>query len=140
MYKSKLAVCAESVVLDQQTQLVSIFNLIDAVQAHGFPLAVNKIALLFSIVRETTDLNVLDSFIVATLSGVELLRHPIQINFFDKVRANHIVTLQGVVLSSPGILRFSLLQGEAEIATVEVDVKSISGPTITPVPVATLHA
>ncbi len=135
MYRSPLSLVAESVVIDSQTQLVSAFNIIGKIAAGGFPLALNKIGILFIITREPDDADTIDGNIKVTLAGTELVNQPIQIHFFDKTRANHVVTLQGLVITGPGHLKFSLHHNETEISATECEVVAMTAPTITTTPV-----
>ena len=63
---------------------------------------------LFTLTRDSTDLERPDGGITITLGGRELATSPANIDFQTELRTTTIVSLQGLVIPGPGILRASL--------------------------------
>jgi len=125
MYNCRFAVCAESVVIDISTNNVSIFNIVDAIAAVGFPIGINKLSAIFLLTREEVDPSTVDAIISVSMANEAISTHPYQIDFQGTLRNRCVVTAGGIVVPGPGILKFSLTINNAEIAAIDV---AVSGP------------
>jgi hypothetical protein len=108
MIQLKLAVCAESVVRDGETNTVSVFNILEEITALSFPAAIPKLSVLFMLERENDDPDRIDCLITFTLGEKELGRAEMEGNFEDKFRNRLMLVVQGVMLPEPGILSVNL--------------------------------
>jgi hypothetical protein len=115
MLSCRLAVVADSVVRDADTNFVSIFNVYEEVNALGFPLALTKVVALFIVTRESTDAGHFDGRLRVTLDGVQLADFPIALDFQEKLITRVIARLHGFIIPAAGVLRTSLTVSQDDI-------------------------
>ncbi|MDP9311610.1 MAG: hypothetical protein M3R24_12140 [Chloroflexota bacterium] len=113
MIQSKLAVCAETIVRDAETNAVSIFNIIEEIGADQFPVVIPRFSSLFLVQRSNDDREQIDGTVVFTVADKELARAQLSIDFQGK-RLNRVtVVIHGLVLEQPGNLEVKLeIDGE----------------------------
>ena len=134
MLKCRLAVVADSVVRDADSNYVSIFNVFEEVNSFGFPLALNKFYALFMLTRQATDTEQYDGRLRMTLAGVQLTDVPLRFDFQGKVNTRVMAQLNGLIIPAPGILRTSLFIGADEIGHWETAVSLVPRPPGVAVP------
>jgi len=130
MINCKIAMCAESVVVDKNTNNVSVFNMIEELKSHGFPVLSRKLVYFFFMTRDKTNAEVQKGSLVISLDGEELNRFPVQIDFHDKLRTRAIITIEGYLIPKPGTLSAVLILRGKEYGRWEVDVQQIGKPKV----------
>ena len=95
MITCRLAVCAESVIRDVQSRNVSVFNILEQIKHHRFPLLIPKVTALFMLVREEGDPETLESVIKITLAGEEVWSSTMDIDFQGKSLNRCITEIRG---------------------------------------------
>lgn len=114
MIQLKLAVCAESVVRDAETNTVSVFNIIEDISTSSFPVGIPKLSALFMLERSARDPERVDCLVTLTRDDQEIGRVTIEGDFGGKLRTRVILFAQGVIIDEPGILTIALtVSGEA---------------------------
>ena len=130
MIKCRVAVLGESVVRDVSTNNISVFNILERVAAHKFPIAIPKVVALFMLTREGGDSEAPECLMGITISGEELNRYPINVNFQGKLLHRMIVEVGGLVIPKPGIMRTSIIIEGQEAGSWELEVAQIEKPKI----------
>lgn len=123
MIRCRLAVCAEGTTRDATTNAVSIFNIIEDVQAAGFPLFVPKLESIFFLGRDDADPQQPQGSL--RISGPQLdLTFPLTIDFQGHRKTRSFVRIEGLVIPAAGRIRFEVhLDGQADpLGVWEVDV------------------
>lgn len=130
MIKTKLMLCAESVVRDVDTNTVSAFNLIEEISAPGFPLFVPKLTVLAILERDAADPTAPSAELVMTIDGLQLHKSPVRVEFQDKLRTRAIITYGGVPIPKPGPLIIEMQVAGGETTQVSIAVRLIGTPPI----------
>jgi hypothetical protein len=120
MYRNTLALCAESVLLDQQTNNVSLINVVEEITPDEFPVVMPRVSWLFIFERDPSDDPQPPVAFVVRLGGRELLRVPVEVNFEDKMRNRAMLAMSGLPIASEGVL-----EGELTLGGVAVTVRTI---------------
>lgn len=126
MLSVQLMLCAMGVVVDQNTNNVSIFNILESLSSPGFPLFVQKIDLLCVLERDAKDKNKVELELrINNNKAVELFKGPLKVDFQDKFRNRSIVNLNGMAIPNPGKLNFVLYHDNKELAAYSVEINQI---------------
>lgn len=112
MIQSPLAVCAESVVRDADTNLISIFNVFEELTVPAFPVALAKLSVLFILERDSSDPDQVECIAVLLNGEREINRVQITADFEDKPRTRVIIVAQGLVIENPGTLILQLIYND----------------------------
>ncbi len=134
MIKPKLAVCAESVVRDAETNAVSVFNILEEIGASMFPVTVPKLSTLFLLERGVDDPEVLECAMTLSLGENELGSFVGPVDFQGERLTRLIIVIQGVVLPEPGTLTTSLLSNGQELGSWQIQVHQVEQPQVQPIP------
>src|SRR5215510_12031824 len=98
-----LATCAASAVVDQFTNRLSLFNLIDGLdEIIQFPTILSTITAVFILERDEGDSASLDAVLIFSQENKELFRNPVAIAFTDKPRLRVLSTIQGLLIPAAG--------------------------------------
>lgn len=130
MINCKISMCAESVVVDNNTNKASVFNIIEEVKAHGFPALTRKLVYFFFMTRDKTNANLHKGSLVISLDGEELNRFPVQIDFQDKLKTRAIIIIEGYLIPKPGTLSAVLILRGKKYGRWDVDVQNIGKPKV----------
>lgn len=117
MYRSNLLLLAESVVRDADTNSVSVFGIMDSIVAAGFPLFIQRAAILLLLERVAEDSATADFVVKVTLGDHELATVKATVEFLDKLLNRTIVRINGFVVPSEGTLRVDLYRDSEVLAT-----------------------
>ena len=129
--KITLLTCAESVVVDQRTNKVSVFNVIDSINVPLFPFVMQRMTVLSMFSRTPEEPVEPQGFeLVIALAGQELLRSGLQMNFSHHPQLRHMFEVQSVVIATPGVLTISVTDpNRLALASWDVLVTNIGAPT-----------
>jgi len=128
MLQSKIALIAQSVVRDAQTNQISIFNVIEGIIAQNFPLYMQNVSFFILWEREDGDQQDYHGTVEITLNGHLLLEHGIDLNFGQSVHNRTIFNLNGFLIPEIGKLKFVLKIDEISKASFELQVKTTQPP------------
>src|SRR5688572_5906055 len=108
MIQPKLAVSAEAIIRDAETNTISVFSIIEEISAASFPIGIPKLSTLFLLERDQGDPEHIDAIILLSLNDKEIGQATIHSNFEGKLRTRLILVAQGVVIEEPGIFTITL--------------------------------
>jgi hypothetical protein len=128
MIRQKICFVAEGVLIDSHTGQASAFNILEGIQAGGFPLFIQKSAFFCLWERDDTDASQYRAVFTVTLGNEEIARQNLDIDFLEKIRNRSIVYLNGIVIPRPGLVVFRL--SVPEHATAEYTIEIISTPQV----------
>ena len=128
MLRCTLAVVAESVVRDAQSNNVSVFNIIEAFGSASFPAILPRLAILFMLTREEGDpaQYALSLRISQGDHGEDTF--PVDCNFAEHRRSRSIIQLGGLAVRGAGRIRFVLRHEQEELGAWVVDVHQLQVP------------
>ena len=130
MIRSKLMLCAESIVVDARTNNVSVFNIMDELSAESFPIFLQRFTVLTVLERDDDNDSTIECFLRITLADEEILNQAFDINFQDKKRTRNIVTLGGMTVLRPGTLEVSFWLGEERLGQYQIVVNAPREPSV----------
>ena len=126
--ETQLAILCQSVAVDRFTNRLSLFNIIERIEAPQFPVFLSESTFVILLRRETSEVNAFDGEITIHLRagtettpvGVARLR----VDFENGTATRQIANFQGLPLMSPGILEFrmALPDGQTSGAQIPVEV------------------
>jgi len=126
--EARLVVCALSVSIDQRSNSLSLFNIIEELNVPAFPFAIPYMALAIMLTKtadepsEPRNLN-----LRCQLEGEQLFRGALAANFQQHLRVRLVVDIQALVVPRPGLLHVSVNEDDRELGAWEINVNNV-GP------------
>lgn len=109
MIRAKITLVAEGVTIDRESNVASVFNIIEGAQGAGFPLYIQKLVFFCLLERAMTDpAQVHGEFTVVHDDQAPMVRQEFDINFLDQARNRSAITVAGLVFQRPGRVVFRL--------------------------------
>jgi hypothetical protein len=136
--EARLIVCAQSVVIDQRSNALSLLNILEELNVPAFPFAIAYMAVGILLSREATEPSNPTNFTLRFyLENEQIFRTIINPMFQQHLRMRFVLDIQAFVIQRAGTLRVTVNQDERELGMWKVYVNNI-GPTavVTPIPVA----
>lgn len=121
----KLAIAAESIVRDAETNTVSIFKVLEEIATPGFPLVIPTMMVVFVLERDSDDADPQNPALVIWSGGEETSRTSISVQFKGKPRTRAFVRLNGLTVPGPGDLKFALEIAGSEKGAWSIPVKLV---------------
>jgi len=131
MHNCLFLLAAEGSSIDQNSHNLSIFNIIEEVQSQGFPLIMQKIALVALFSRDSGDADTIKVALRVRLNDTLAFENTdLAVNYQGAPRTRLSITLQGLVVKGPGNLVFELTVGR-QITKHSVKVSGMVGAAAT---------
>lgn len=106
MLKPKLILCAEGVVVDSNTNTISLFSIIEEIVTTELPSILAKLSVISVMEREANDPEAYELIFRLNNNKKELWTTSVTANFNGKYRARNVVVINGIPVEEPGELRF----------------------------------
>lgn len=103
--------CAQSSAVDSQTGRLSLFHLLEQVQAPSFPTAMS-LTLVGMFAREAGEPDDQSVRLKVELEGTAIFDSAVNFSFRGKQRSRVLMAMNGVAIASAGRLSFSFLNGD----------------------------
>ena len=124
-------VCAQSAVIDQQTNALSVFNILQELNSPSFPFAIAGFTVASFFMREPTELeDPTNVRLQIHLQGKQLANFDMALQFQGRRSLRHIANVQGLIFTEPGELRVSVHHADQEIGYWPVPIQNIGAPQI----------
>lgn len=104
MYSNRLLICAENVILDVQTNSISVINILEDITPAGFPFFIPRFSLVHFLERDPIDPPSIQINIKIILESETIFDMNQDANFQDKLRTRSMLTLGGLPIQRPGTL------------------------------------
>lgn len=130
MVTAKFMLAAQGIIQDRDTRSVSVFNILEEVQAEGFPVLIQKMSLLTVLERAPEDHQRNELTLAISLGQVSLMTRPVAVDFSDKLRSNYIINLTSMIIPNPGRLNFVLKVGERVVSEYSIGVEPRNPPIV----------
>ena len=130
MITCKLLLCAQGVVRDAEHGGISVFNILEVIQAAGFPMLIQQMDILAVFEREREDPPQHEVHFRISIADTELLATTLAIDFEDKLRNRSMLHVQGIVIPHPGNLIVSARLADVTLRIYEVTVEQIGPPPV----------
>lgn len=127
---SKMMLCAKGVVIDRNTNNVSIFEILDQMGAPSFPLTVPEVTIYNLLERKESEPNQTNCELKMSIDGMELPSIPdISVDFAGSRRNRLTLHLQGLNIPKPGTFKFSLVCNGKVLDSCELSFIQIGQPS-----------
>jgi hypothetical protein len=132
-----LMVCAQSAVIDQASNALSIFNIFQEINSPAFPFGIAgfTIATLLNLDEGETE-DPTDVRIRINLGEAQIGDFPMVTQFQGRQSLRSILFLQGILLPAPGNLVVSLHHSGRQLASWVVAIRHIGNPAMEATPAA----
>ncbi len=131
MITSIITLCAQGVVIDTETNNVSIFNLLEEIHGNEFPLFFPRIDFFTLLTRKEEDPKVINTTLSIVNNKNELTTIKYSINFGNKLRIRLRLGIAGLLINTTGKLKFILKKDNKKICSYDIKVSTIK-PKIEP--------
>lgn len=125
MIKCIFSLCAEGITIDQMTNLVSVYNIMEEITSKGYPSATPYLAMYHVLTKDKDDPREIDCKVRITNNTEVVFESPTRVNFLDQQRARIIGKVGGLIIPNPGSLFVELLYGEDVLDKQEIPLKSV---------------
>ncbi len=129
MIKCKLALCADRVIRDADTETISAVAIFEAITIQ-FPALLGRLSCLFVLARDEPDPETFDGLFRLNLESNQIFASQVHVDFQGKLRNRVTINILGVPLQTPGTLRAELVRDGSVIAAYEFTVAQGSSPPI----------
>lgn len=133
MIRSIIALCADGVVRDCETNHVSIFNIMEQIAVPGFPVFLPRFSVFNLLTREANDPSVHECELVISNNDAVIVTTPIRVDFQDKMRNRCTVVIGGLTIANPGRVTATLRSGGAQLSSYCIEVILTRPPEAQPV-------
>jgi len=121
-----LLACAETTLLDANSNRVSLINIHDELSSPQFPFLIPLFSVLAITKKEPGVENEGSCKIKISLEHQTLIDAPILVNYQGGDVHRSMLSLHGLVITGPGTLKVQLLHNEAEIGEWLIPVKQLT--------------
>ncbi len=128
MLKCKAVICSEQVIRDTESNTITAVNIIEELHSPIFPVAIPRFTAVFMLEKDEADNDQQEVRVVIKLGDAQINETPVNLNFQQKKSNRLIVSLNGLVLPSPGLLIVKLLHAGGEFSSWGIPVSQIGGP------------
>lgn len=128
--RPKFILCAETVIVDQSTNNLSIVGVFEDITPLSLPIIVPRMTIVSVVEREDGDPAETPCHVRVSMGDQILFEQDNSYAFQNKPRLRNIMLFGGMPLSQPGILRFEILVGGAVFQSYEVLVNTPAGPVV----------
>lgn len=114
--------CSEGAAIDQRTQNISLFNIIDRIQSVTFPFVIPRLFIAMTFMKEAEDSDQELITVRAALGDSDLLQASLRPMFSGRQKARFMSEMPSIIIPSPGDLVISVLQKDRELATWTIEI------------------
>ena len=128
--KVKIAVCSDIAIQDTKSNLMSLTNITEQINAHSFPAAHPSLWSVFLVTKTEEEPNTTEFQLIYKLVDKVVFDHHFTVDFQDKNRLWLRVNTRNLVFSNPGPLTSTLLHQGSSLGSWEMDVMLIGGAEV----------
>ena len=130
MTRLNLFLCAEGVIVDQRSNSVSVFTILEEVTPQELPIVLTQFVVLAILERDEGDPGKCDCTLALSLNDEGIFEQHMEVDFQGKLRLRQMVHFGGVPIEKPGTLTASLELGGEEIGEWRIIVNLPKKPTV----------
>jgi hypothetical protein len=130
MFRPKLLLCAEGVVIDRMSNNASAFNILEQLNFHSLPVVFPKMVIFSLMERDEGDPDKWNGEIHISLAGLDILNQRLEHDFQGLSRSRNLLTIGGLPITQPGTMKICLCQEGREIISYTVEVTVPQKPTV----------
>lgn len=130
--KTVLVACAESALVDQQTNKLSLFGILEELSGAGFPGFIPSAAFVIVLEREPKEPSTFDLVLTIDIGGNKIFETPIKMQFQGLLRSRAVASMQAVPILGPGIMTFSARHGRKVLGSWSVPITQVGSSAFAP--------
>jgi len=130
MTRLKLFLCAEGVIVDQRSNNVSVFTILEEVTPEELPIVLAQFVVLAILERDEGDPEKCDCTLALSLNDEGMFEQDMVVDFQSKRRVRQMLHFGGVAIEKPGTLTASLELGGEEVGEWRITVNPPKKPII----------
>jgi hypothetical protein len=119
--------CCDQAIVDGTTNRLSLFNVLDDFNVASFPGVLPNVAVVFFLARKPAEPNQTAVDLVVVWDNKEVFRSTFQLSFQQQPQTRGIANLQGVPITSPGVMQFRVYSKKKLLGTWRVQIRSATG-------------
>jgi hypothetical protein len=137
MLSVKYFLCAESAALDQRRSTLSAFHILENTYAPLFPFLIPRISILAAFERTPEEPSLFPLSLLVTLGEQQVFKGTLAVNFAQQLHTRTVAEIGGLLISSPGKLKFSLFRDKEELASWVIAIERLNIPGMEQLPFPT---
>jgi len=102
--ETTLFVCCESAAIDARMNTISVFHILEELNAVNFPFVIQRFSVVLMLTRREDEPQNPDLHLRITLGAQELFNGPLTVSFQEHLRTRVVADLMGLVIPAPGDL------------------------------------
>jgi len=131
MINSSLLICASGVLLDKNTNKISIFEIIDNLKTEGFPLLFPTFDIVFILQRGKDDESKFETNLTIRHNENVLIETKAGVDFKNSYSTRVIIKINGLAVPSPGTITIETRLREKILDTYSFLTEKATGPKAT---------
>jgi hypothetical protein len=116
--------CARGTSIDRETGALTIFQIIDGMEATGFPVLLQHTSVVVILEREEDEPPQTQCTLQILLDENLIMNEPVNINFGAARRHRQAINVQGLVVQSPGTVFVKIRHNNADLGVYRFPVGS----------------
>lgn len=128
MFNCALSAIAKRVIIDAQSQQLSIIDYIETIQSQTFPVIMPSLSCVFVLHRDDTEDTKLSFNIVAKIDDTEIINFPGEADFKDKKITRTILNFEGFVIPKAGNLSIKITKDNITLGETVTPISKIELP------------
>lgn len=130
MIRTTLFFCSDSAAIDARFNTLSVFHIMEQLNAPAFPMAIPRLTVVALLSKEEADPPVFQLQLQIFLGVQQLFAGPVHGNFFQQLSTRTVIEVNGLVIPAPGELRLVLINGEQPLGSWTVRVNQVGMPAM----------
>jgi len=128
--RSILCFAAKGVIRDAETGTISVYSILEQLNAEGFPFFMQEMGVLGVWKREAGDAADIDLQVRIRNNDRVLLNGPVRVAFADKQLHRTIVNFRGLVVQEVGQVHFEFVRNDNVIASYSIDIQAAAAQAL----------
>jgi hypothetical protein len=119
---------AEAAIIDQRSNLLSVINIIEEINASAFPLLIPRSAVVLMAARNADEPEQMECVVTAKLDQEVLFNIPTPLNYQGRLRLRYVTEMQGVLIPRAGNFTLTLMKNNVETASWSLLLQQVAQP------------
>lgn len=124
-------ICSEDVIRDVETNAVSLVNLLEEINAAGFPIFIPKLVVFLLLEKEGNEANVQNGNLKLKNNDKVLFSINVAFNFDGKTRTRNIIKINGLAMPTPGVFTTEFSIGTHLLSSQSVQCNLVPSSQVT---------
>ena len=123
--KCILLACAESTLLDANTNRVSLINILDGIRSPQFPILIPVLSVLAITQKDDGEDDDVTCVIKISLGDKIIFENPTDVNYQGAKMHRIMAAIQGLIVPDSGVMTIELLFNDEKVGSCEICVESL---------------